>query len=331
MARFQSRLFNWIDLSLPAQLGRKARDWYEQFGNPVRQATESIKKTTTKAILYPVFILASATNLRAKSHRVPLLLRPVQSLVLWIDNTKIYTVQRSNFVDNTNNEYSKKLNQKSLNSTKSLKRYRNSNQNITKFERLFLKDKNQSLSLNNSGADLNRIRRLIKDAIAYFFGSNRKNKLKSPAKKAIKLSKTNQPWLTMTDVFDDDASIWPPLAIERSGLNESIEDGSEAIANYKLSDKSTNELARSDRSQINSLDITNSSHKITTQSQELTSSIPPDSRPLHAWLETQSTFLGYVYDPFRQLIDWLDRLIANMERWIIRFWQKLITLICGFF
>ncbi len=318
MARFQSRLFNWIDCSLPAQLGRKARDWYEQFGNPVKQAAESIKKTTTKALLYPVFILASATNFRAKSHRVPLLLRPVQSLVLWIDRSKIFAIEKS---DRPN----QKSAHKSVNiKSKSPKKSRSSNQNITKLEQLFLGnrlgsslgDRNQSLSFNNSGEDLNRMQKLIKDAIAYFFGKkSRKTKLKSTAKKSLKPPKNTQPWLTMADVFDDDATVWPPLIINTNSELTNLNNRS--LENLPLN---------------NSLDPLNSSHNITTSpSPELTSSQPHEtSRPLHAWIETQATFLGYVYDPFMQLIDWLDRLIANVERWAIGFWQKLIAVLCRF-
>ncbi len=298
MARYQSRLFNWIDSSLPAKLGRRARDWYEQVGNPVKRATETVKKNTTKAILYPVYILASATNLRSKSKakEVPLLLRPVQSLVLWIDDSKIFALNKSP-QKSVKPKY--KVNKKS----------RNSAQGISEWGTSLLDKQNQTLNLNNSEEDFKRIQKLIKDAIAYFFG-------KKPRADKLKSVKNKQPWLTMKDVFDDDETVWPPQKTEKSGLG--------AIASYDLSNKLTNQ----------SVNISLSSGEITSSlPQELVDSSVPSiesSRPMYAWIETQATFLGYIYNPFVQLIEWLDQLIATVERWIVKLWQKIWGLLSNF-
>jgi predicted transcriptional regulator len=342
MPRFQSRLFNWIDHSVPAQWGRRARSWYEQMGNPVKQATETIKKNTTKAILYPVYILASATNLRSPIRNVPLLLKPVQSLVVWIDSSKIFAIDKS---DRTN----KKTTNKSVNTkSKSSKKSRNSNQNITKFEQLFLGHKNQSLSLNNSEKDFNRIQKLIKDAIAYFFGKKpHKNKLSSTAKNQLKTSVKNpnknsskkpiknpQPWLAMADIFADDATAWPPMPSKNMAKNMAkstvVED---VVKNRARNVEENNNLSHLELTSHQSLTHNKTVGKIiTSSSQELqNSSIPPtqSSRPMYAWLETQATFLGYVSSPFVAVLNWLDRLIANVEKWIIRFWRQLVKLLFG--
>jgi hypothetical protein len=117
------------------------------------------------------------------------------------------------------------------------------------------------------------------------------------------------------DVFDDDATVWPPQNIENNSLAQS---GIRAIANYK----STNQ----------SLDIP--SNGITPNSaQELVNATPQateSSRPMYAWIETQATFLGYISNPFGQFIEWLDQLIANVERWIINLWQKIWGLFSNF-
>jgi hypothetical protein len=308
MARYQSRLFNWIDSSLPAKLGRRARDWYEQVGNPVKRAAETVKKNTTKAIFYPVYILASATNFRSKAKEVPLLLRPVQSLVLWIDNSKIFTPNKS----------SQKSFKPKYPKYKGNKKSRNSDQGISAWETSILDSQNQALNLHNSEEDFRRIQKLIKDAIAYFFG-------KKPRADKLKSVKNKQPWLTMADIFDDDATVWPPQKTESTYISQSgHQSGLRAIASYDLTNKLTNQ----------SVNISLSSGEITSSlPQVLVDSSAPStesSRPMYAWIETQATFLGYIYNPFVQLIEWLDQLIATVERWIVKLWQKIWGLLGRF-
>jgi hypothetical protein len=324
MARYQSRLFNWIDNSLPAKLGRRARDCYEQVGNPVKQAAETVRKNTTKAILYPVYILASATNLRSKSKskEVPLLLRPVQSLVLWIDNSKIFSLQKPPY------KSPQKLVKPKYPKSKGTKKSRNSSdQGISPWETSLLDDQNQALNLHNSEEDFKRIQKLIRDAIAYFFG-------KKPLAEKLKSVKNRQPWLTMADIFDDDATVWPPHKPESSDMDQSGQQSElKAIASYDLTNKLIDQSVSISRKIANN--ISPSSNKIISSlPQELDNSPHPpteSSRPMYAWIETQATFLGYIYNPFIQLIEWLDQLIATVERWIINLWQQLLTLLCSFF
>lgn len=313
MPRFQSQLFNWIDNSLPAQWGRRVRDWYDQTGNPVKQATETIKKNTTKVILYPVYILASATNLRSPSRNVPLLLKPVQSLVVWIDRHQIF---RNDSI------------KKTVNKPKTSQKYLSTAQ--TSRKPFISSAKSKALNSNNhhkNQENFNRIEKLIKEAIAYFFGkkphksrlsSTTKNLPKISIKPEIKQAQNPQPWLTMADIFVDDATAWPPHVSENTVARNIVKN--ENLSSLELSPDQ-------------SLSLNKTANKITTStSQELqNSSIPAteSSRPMYAWLETQATFLGYVSSPFVAVLNWLDRLIANIEKWIIKFWQQLVKLLFG--
>ncbi len=304
MARFQSRLFNWIDGSLPAKLGRKARDWYEQVGNPVKKAAENIKKTTTKAVFYPVYFLASSANISSKSNpkQVPLLLKPLQSLVLWIDRQQIYGIEKVPTYNKRDRNPNRNLN---------YKKSRNFDPSIMESEQLLLSAENASLNSNDFDNKFNRIQQLIKDAIAYFSRKkSRIDKLKSSPKEALK--KNQQPWLTMADVFDDDGTVWPPQIISSKDLSQV-----QAIA--KLTNQSSDI----------SVDISRASGKITSATSQELGENPStqSSRPLYAWIEDQSTFLGYVYNPLMQLVDWLDQLIANIEKWLIKLWQAMINLV----
>ncbi|AFY72343.1 hypothetical protein Syn7502_00175 [Synechococcus sp. PCC 7502] len=313
MARFQSKLFNWLDNSLPVKLGRRVRNWYEEVGNPVRQATETIKKTTTKAILYPIYILAASTNIQSKSKQIPLLLKPVQSLVLWIDRNHIFSVQKSSY---KTHQSTYKPTHKSSVENSQISRYLQS-------KKLFLFNQTFNLTTveDNPEATLNRIQKLIRDAIAYFFGNkHNRHRFKSTQQSSKQFSnkssdQNNQPWLAMADVFDDDATVWPPK--------------SQAIANQLAIDKGN----RSSVNLSNSSSKTES-HEITSaQRKDLAESTPPrdSSRPLHAWIDTQFTFLGYVYSPFIQILHWLDYLIAIIEKWIFRLWQYFAGFMCRLF
>ena len=67
MPRFQSRLFNWIDTSLPAQLGRSVRRSLDQkirqlSGLPIQELPRLLAYQVAKAALYPVYLLTSTTK-----------------------------------------------------------------------------------------------------------------------------------------------------------------------------------------------------------------------------------------------------------------------------
>lgn len=67
MSRFQSRLFNWIDRSLPAKLGRSLRRSLDQTFAPLAGASVSdvsrlLAYQVAKAALYPVYAIASSAK-----------------------------------------------------------------------------------------------------------------------------------------------------------------------------------------------------------------------------------------------------------------------------
>ncbi|MDX2254799.1 MAG: hypothetical protein NW214_04720 [Pseudanabaenaceae cyanobacterium bins.39] len=67
MPRFQSRLFNWIDHSLPAQWGRKTRRLLDralaqQLPQDLKELPRLLAYQTAKAALYPVYLLSKATK-----------------------------------------------------------------------------------------------------------------------------------------------------------------------------------------------------------------------------------------------------------------------------
>ncbi len=65
MPRFQSRLFNWIDQSLPAKLGRRARQMldrqFSQISN-FQELPRLLAYQVAKAALYPVYLIASTAK-----------------------------------------------------------------------------------------------------------------------------------------------------------------------------------------------------------------------------------------------------------------------------
>lgn len=65
MPRFQSRLFNWIDQSLPAKLGRSARRLLDRQLKqipPIQDLPRLFAYQVAKAALYPVYLIASTTK-----------------------------------------------------------------------------------------------------------------------------------------------------------------------------------------------------------------------------------------------------------------------------
>ena len=67
MPRFQSRLFNWIDQSLPAQIGRSVRRSLDQklrqlAGLTIQELPRLLAYQVAKAALYPVYLITSTVK-----------------------------------------------------------------------------------------------------------------------------------------------------------------------------------------------------------------------------------------------------------------------------
>jgi len=396
MARFQSRLFNWIDRSLPTQLGRKARlfyeQWYENLGRPTKEIPQTIGKQTAKVILYPAYLLAKVSaklNPRLQAAPpVPLFLRPIQALVLWADHSTLFVRDVREFTKDPEStaaspqsRKSKKLprtNSKVLGSGSTGKLNAGFyDRQLERLQQLIqaaiayffgkkttndqvesttdqgdksglaavlaqdlqptsakspYKSKNKSKKLPRTSSkvlgsggtgelntgfydqQLEQLQQLIQAAIAYFFGKKPpKHKFKSSQTPQIKqninqkkqIQQSDSPWLTMADVFDDDMTPWPALPKpENSGL-----------LNPQSSLAHTNQAGDLDSNQLN--------HEITSTTAQGLTEWEENPPPGRAWIDTPATFLGYVYSPVMQLIHWLDRLIAGMEKWVIQIFLGL--------
>ncbi|NJL43677.1 MAG: hypothetical protein HC935_11215, partial [Pseudanabaena sp. SU_2_4] len=196
---------------------------------------------------------------------------------------------------------------------------------------------------------LERIRQLIKAAIAYFFG---KKPNVTPLDTVVEVR--SQPWLTMADLFDDDSGHWPAIAQDKTGrrevspwespqfdgINTAQSKSLKAVPNTALARNPNRNLTQNKYAGITSTASSDPlAGAIARESEHTTSEIVPDlscwlddsfdieieerSRPLQAWIETQATFLGYVYSPIMEFIHCLDRLMAKFEQWLVQLWQKI--------
>jgi hypothetical protein len=196
---------------------------------------------------------------------------------------------------------------------------------------------------------LERIRRLIKAAIDYFFGKN-------PTKPQIETVEVPaQPWLTMSDLFDD-SEPWPQIdhyAESHEQLPAHLRQSQPALTSKRersltkrnpATTTSAMAAKRQSGSTMTSRAIgsitssTSSDTAITPNSDSPGEMVPdlsgwleevPDLEPeepyrtLQAWIETQATFLGYVYSPIMEFLHRLDRLIARFEQWLVSLWRRL--------
>ncbi|MBD2175633.1 hypothetical protein H6F42_01705 [Pseudanabaena sp. FACHB-1998] len=204
MPRYQSRLFNWIDQSLPAKLGRRARQLLDQQLQKIPSFNELprlLVYQVAKAALYPVYLIASTAKrtfpaldrqkntpkqeLRSQSDVRGLLneteeilpnnLRPLTRFLNWIDRTKLQLDRKiaaivkrpsQNMTAPTAMEQKLLANQIFAEIWQQEIEQRQANQNALK-ENNGLAE-NVALGKNRS---LEQLRRLIEAAIAYFFGN----------------------------------------------------------------------------------------------------------------------------------------------------------------
>ena len=162
-----------------------------------------------------------------------------------------------------------------------------------------------------------RLQKLIEDAIAYFFG----RQLSQPTlneTSEIQLSKSA--WLTMEDVFGDDNGPWPlPLEYESHAFHKSpdkiIIHSSGELQNFET----TTSLISQDR--IDGSLIFEEELLIYQQLGSETG----DERPLKAWIEANAPIMGYAYNPVMTIILWVDTIIVKIEDLMITFWKGLIN------
>jgi hypothetical protein len=256
--------------------------------------------------------------------KIPFLLRPFVKLVLWVDRTNL-------FKDNSQNSSSDANRQDTAN--KQLleiwrERFQGINPQIDGDANLA---SNQALGKNEK---LERMRDLIKAAIAYFFGK-KVNPLKPDLSSENLPTSCEEAWLTMADLFGDEGDPWPltgefeSLALTRaSNISLTLQDDGLLATTPKSTDGNlvptmdsslpSSALTNSERVEI----VLDDPNYLPDWSEYLAEPTPP----LRAWIETHATFLGYAYSPIMEVVYWLDRLIARLERSLIWLWEKAISL-----
>lgn len=367
MPRFQSWLFNSIDRSLPVQLGRRARLACQRIVTRIVKpefallpaAWEQFSKQVTRVVLYPVYLIAIAAKrsypqLSADPKaKAPLLLRPFQQIIVWSEHSEIFADARSRSLVPSATEYapggSNSMN--SMNSISLGKAFpqaiQSDRRHPGKSDQIDQIDQSASkIASNQSEHKLERIRQLIKAAIAYFFGK----KPRVPPLETMEVG--SQPWLSMDDLFDDDSCHWPAIIQHKleqqdisawgspklGGINAAQARTINAAPNRTLVKNSARAIIPTTSSNSNSSGL---AHESGHSSSEMISDLSywlEDSfdieleeplRPLQAWIETQATFLGYVYSPIMEFVHCLDRLMAKFELWIVQLWQKIMDKLRG--
>lgn len=165
---------------------------------------------------------------------------------------------------------------------------------------------------------LERLQRLIAEAIAYFFG----RQLSKPTlDETSDIAPSEESWLTMEDVFGDDNGPWPlPLEYESHAFTKSQDMTAINSSGELQSFETTTTQISQDRIEGSLL------FEEETLAYQNSTSDTENERPLRAWIEAKATLLGYVYNPVMTVIFWLDAIILKIENFFIRLWKGLINL-----
>jgi hypothetical protein len=166
---------------------------------------------------------------------------------------------------------------------------------------------------------IERLQKLIEDAIAYFFGKQRSQ---PTLDETSDITPNQATWLTMEDIFGDDNGPWPlPLEYESIAFSKSPDriaiHSSGELQNFETTTTQISEdrLEGSLVFEENFLEI-----------QQKISDPEGTNRPLRAWIEAQATILGYAYNPVMTVVFWIDMIVLKVENLIINFWKRLIIL-----
>lgn len=164
---------------------------------------------------------------------------------------------------------------------------------------------------------LERLQRLIAEAIAYFFG----RQLSKPAlDETSDITPSEEAWLTMEDVFGDDNGPWPlSLEYESHSFNKSP-DRNTIHSSGELQNFETTTTQISKELLEGSLIFEEESLAYQGSSSDTES-----ERPLRAWIEANATLLGYVYNPVMTVVFWLDAIILKIENFFIGLWKGFIS------
>ncbi len=171
---------------------------------------------------------------------------------------------------------------------------------------------------------------LISQALDYFFGTGNKKQLsvsnspKSFAEKTQLLSQDfADAWLSPGDLFGEAETDIP------KALTTSPENLVNNYQNFLQPGKPGGGLAKKQKTTRDLSTKTKKSGKIiaekTTKTSiarsEIDSNTQIEAKP--DWIETQATSAGYEKHPLEQILEWLDRLLLNLEELFVRIFKSL--------
>ena len=171
-----------------------------------------------------------------------------------------------------------------------------------------------ALKLDNQ---LERLQKLIEDAIAYFFNKQRSQ----PAlDETSDITPSAEAWLTMEDLFGDDNGPWPlPLEYESIAFSKSP-DHAAIHSSSELQNFETTTTQISQDQLESSLIFEEELQMYQSQSSDRDS-----DRPLRAWIETKANLWGYSNNPVMIFLLWIDAIVVKIENLIIKLWKGLIS------
>ena len=163
---------------------------------------------------------------------------------------------------------------------------------------------------------LDRLQRLIEEAIAYFFGKQRSSTLEETSD----ITPSDKAWLTMEDVFGDDNGPWPmPLEYESIAFSKSPD----RIAIHSSGELENFETTTTQISQDQLEGSLVFEEELLNYQQQ--SSETDSDRPLRAWIENKANIGGRSSNPLIRLLLWLDEIVLKIEDLIIKLWKGLIS------
>lgn len=170
-----------------------------------------------------------------------------------------------------------------------------------------------ALKLDNQ---LERLQKLIEDAITYFFSKQRSQ---PTLDETSDITPSTEAWLTMEDLFGDDNGPWPlPLEYESIAFSKSP-DRTAIHSSSELQNFETTTTQLSQDQLDGSLVFEEELQMYQSQSPEY-----ERDRPLRAWIEAKATLWGYSNNPVMRLLIWIDEIVAKIENLIIKLWKGLI-------
>jgi hypothetical protein len=171
---------------------------------------------------------------------------------------------------------------------------------------------------------IQRLQKLIEDAIAYFFG---KERAKPSLDQTSDITPSQEAWLTMEQVFGDDNGPWPiPLEYESHAFAKSPDMGVLNSSGELQNFETTTTKISQDRLEGGLLFGGEFEKEFEEELlyQEQNAGANSD-RPLRAWIEANAAILGYTYNPVMTVILWIDAIILKLENGFIALWRAVVN------